>query len=429
MTYYRNILVITLGQAPAIVTETVFALLQPEPEELEPTPNPWVPDEIHVVTTVKGRNDSKAVLVGPESQLAALFRQYGIAPVEPSFLVPKIKSTGEEVHDIRKRDENVAYANGLSTLIEQLARPANHRLHVSLAGGRKTMGSYAHAALSLFGRAQDELSHVLVEPPDFENCSDFFWPSQPQAMKSKPLIAKNARIYMVRSPFVPLGDYLRRRPFPKGDIDYRRMIDHAKAALGVPEIRLDLQSRTVSIGDNTVELGDQEFAFYRVLATARMEGWVGYGPGGAGDEQSGWAAYKQFLDRKSHAYKKFFEFWADCYPGTRSEVYYTFKAGLDALLNELEKIKASKDRELDKEEHEQDREVALRKSAQDMFKSVKKRVSDALAKRFGASPTATQVLPQVAHYKVSETDKGWAVGLNAEPNAIAIVSARPVNKT
>ena len=37
-------------------------------------------------------------------------------------------------------------------------------LHVSIAGGRKTMGFYVGYALSLFGRAQDRLSHVLVPP-------------------------------------------------------------------------------------------------------------------------------------------------------------------------------------------------------------------------------------------------------------------------
>jgi CRISPR-associated protein (TIGR02584 family) len=34
---------------------------------------------------------------------------------------------------------------------------------MSIAGGRKTMGFYAGYALSLYGRAQDRMSHVLVE--------------------------------------------------------------------------------------------------------------------------------------------------------------------------------------------------------------------------------------------------------------------------
>jgi CRISPR-associated protein (TIGR02584 family) len=408
MPNYRNILVITLGFAPAIVTETVFSLLKPEPDSLEPTPARWVPHEIHIVTTVKGRTDSKVVVDGEESQLAALFRQFGEEYVQPKFLVPKIKATGVEVQDIRNRDENVAYANGLSTLIEALARPAQHRLHVSMAGGRKTMGSYAHAALSLFGRAQDELSHVLVEPSDFENCTDFYWPSQSQEIRSKPLNASDARIYMVKSPFVPLGNYLRRRPFPKGDIDYARMIEHAKAALGLEDVRLDANLRTVSIGDSTMELGDQEFAFFRVLATARKEGWAGYGPGGSGHNQGGWVAYKQFLDLNSQVYKKFFEYWAECYPTVNNEVYETFKAALDALLVELENASP-------------ERKKAVRKAAQDMFKSIKKRVTEIVEKGLGASDVAKQVVPQIVHYKIGDNDKGWAVGIEAEPTAITIV--------
>ena len=51
-------------------------------------------------------------------------------------------------------------------------------LHVSIAGGRKTMGFYVGYALSLFARDQDRLSHVLV-PPSLESRQDFFYPPPP----------------------------------------------------------------------------------------------------------------------------------------------------------------------------------------------------------------------------------------------------------
>jgi CRISPR-associated protein (TIGR02584 family) len=48
-------------------------------------------------------------------------------------------------------------------------------LHVSIAGGRKSMGFFAGYAFSLFGRTQDRLSHVLVNDP-FESFPDFYFP-------------------------------------------------------------------------------------------------------------------------------------------------------------------------------------------------------------------------------------------------------------
>jgi hypothetical protein len=47
-------------------------------------------------------------------------------------------------------------------------------VHVSIAGGRKTTGYYLGYALSLFSRAQDRLSHVLVGEP-FESSWNFFY--------------------------------------------------------------------------------------------------------------------------------------------------------------------------------------------------------------------------------------------------------------
>ena len=51
------------------------------------------------------------------------------------------------------------------------------QLMVSIAGGRKTMGYYAGYALTLFGRHQDQLSHVLVSE-EFEGNRDFFFPTR-----------------------------------------------------------------------------------------------------------------------------------------------------------------------------------------------------------------------------------------------------------
>lgn len=414
----RNILILTLGGAPAVVTETVYALVRPEPLDGEPAAAPWAPHEIHIVTTAEGRRDGEPALCGTDSKLAELFRALGLPPVEPRFVVPVMRD-GTEVIDIRTREENIAYANRLTELIEELARLRDTCLHISLAGGRKTMSSYAHAAISLFGRVQDALSHILVEPKAFETArSAFLWPGQqPEVVierDGKKYSSNDARVLLVRSPFVPLGDYLRRHPFPKGDIDYARMIAHAKTALVGPEIVLDVTERTVAFGGEAIGLGDQEFVFLRVLAAAKTEGWPGFGPGGAGDNQGGWVAYRQFIEPGSVPYMRFFEYWRDCFAGATGQGYERFKDELDG---EIERAAGARRRQQRKTQKAWEVAAAAR------FKAIKKRVLDQLDKAFGASPGAHLILPSIAKCRRPQ-DKGWCVGLLAEPHSITIRERR-----
>ncbi len=69
--------------------------------------------------------------------------------------------------------DNAAVADFITEEVREITADPNASLHVSIAGGRKTMGFYVGYALSLFGRAQDRLSHVLV-PPAFESPRRFF---------------------------------------------------------------------------------------------------------------------------------------------------------------------------------------------------------------------------------------------------------------
>jgi CRISPR-associated protein (TIGR02584 family) len=77
-------------------------------------------------------------------------------------------------------------------------------LHVSIAGGRKTMGFYAGYALSLYGRAQDRMSHVLVDEK-FEKGINFYYPSKNEndfllIEKIKPSVfLKDAQVWLAQN--------------------------------------------------------------------------------------------------------------------------------------------------------------------------------------------------------------------------------------
>ena len=70
-----------------------------------------------------------------------------------------------ELEDIRTPEDNQAAADLVLDEVRRITFNDDTRLVASLAGGRKTMGALLYAALSLLGRPQDRLTHVLVNEP------------------------------------------------------------------------------------------------------------------------------------------------------------------------------------------------------------------------------------------------------------------------
>ena len=308
----RSVLICTVGGAPSVVTETVWALLERRPQ--------WVPDAIFLVTTSVGAPQCEEKLKGADSQLSALFRIHGKQPLDPEIIVPPDDS-GTPISDIRTQPENVAFANRITQLIKDHTEDAGTRLHISIAGGRKTMSSYAQAAISIFGRDQDELTHVLVEPPEFEYCRDFFWPGQsPEKVtvsvkdtttgrtRNEERDASDASIALVPSPFIRMGLILSEDAFPGGKVEYENVIEQVQLGLEEDRLFLHCASNELQLGRNhRVSLAPQLFAFYRLLATVRTERWKGFGPDGAGDSHEGWLSYCSFLQTGSVSPLSLFE--------------------------------------------------------------------------------------------------------------------------
>lgn len=74
-------------------------------------------------------------------------------------------------------------ADAIVELVRRCTQDDQTALHVSIAGGRKTMGFFMGYALSLYGRPQDRLSHVLVSAP-FESNHDFYDLPRPIGLRS-----------------------------------------------------------------------------------------------------------------------------------------------------------------------------------------------------------------------------------------------------
>jgi CRISPR-associated protein (TIGR02584 family) len=148
---------------------------------------------------------------------------------------------GKPIDDIRTAEDNQWAADCITEQVRLLTADADSALHVSLAGGRKTMGFYAGYALSLFGRTQDRLSHILA-PRDYEFAGDFFYPSPTRRViegrDKRPLDAAEATLMLAEIPFVSMRHGLPVRLL-EGESSYSEVVNAANAAIGPAELVID----------------------------------------------------------------------------------------------------------------------------------------------------------------------------------------------
>ena len=261
--YSRRILLAVTGLSPQVVTETLYALA------VNPGQRPvFVPTEIHVVTTQQGFDSARLTLLSDDPgwfhRLCLDYRLKDIA-----FSIENIHilrdASGAALTDIRTPADNETAADTITEWVREFTADTESALHVSIAGGRKTMGYYAGYALSLYGRPQDRLSHVLVSPP-FESLPAFFYPTRDSRViysrdpKSHPLDTRDATVTLAEIPFVSLRHGLPHRLI-EGRARFSESVDAARLSLGAPTLDIDLDQRCVRCSGRTVDLPPTELAF------------------------------------------------------------------------------------------------------------------------------------------------------------------------
>lgn len=268
--YPRRILLAVTGLSPQIVTETLYALAHAAP--------PFIPTEIHLLTTADGARLAKAALLHPDGgQFHALLADYPVLG-RPGFDEHDIHvittPDGVPLADIRTPEENAAAADAITALVTQLTRDDDAALHVSIAGGRKTMGFYLGYAFSLYARPQDRLSHVLVTPP-FESHPEFFFPpARPRRLTTRDnrhIDTAEAVVTLAEIPVVLL-----RHGLPRGLQEGRTSFNATVAALNEsfapPCLTIDLAARCVRCGRREVTLSPALFAWFAFWAQAALVG-------------------------------------------------------------------------------------------------------------------------------------------------------------
>lgn len=260
-TYPKRILLAVSGMSPQIVTETLYALTVAEKDQ------PFIPTEIHLISTTTGKNRAVLELLHPQTgKFHQLCKDYGLEGIQ--FCAEQIYVISDKhgvlLDDIKTPEENEAAADFITQKVNELTRDNDSALHVSIAGGRKTMGYYLGYALSLFGRAQDRLSHVLVTDR-YEGLREFFYPTPESHViydrDKNPLDTKTAEVILATIPFVRLRTGLPNFLL-KGTASFSESIRFARRAEGDPLLEIDLAKRCLTANGIAVPLTDINFAFY-----------------------------------------------------------------------------------------------------------------------------------------------------------------------
>lgn len=269
--YPRRVLLAVSGLSPQIVTETIYALAS------DAQHGPFVPTEVHLITTREGAQRAELSLLSDDlgwfHRLCSDFHLPGITFTRQHIHIIRDKHE-RGMDDIRSPEDNRAAADFITAQVRHFTADPQCALHVSIAGGRKTMGFFLGYALSLYGRAQDRLSHVLVSEP-FENSLDFFYPTPYsrvlQTRDGRLADTAVAEVTLADIPFVSLRHGLPQRLLA-GHASFNETVEAARAALAPPRLVLNLAQRSITAGSTTVELPPAELALLAVFARRAMRG-------------------------------------------------------------------------------------------------------------------------------------------------------------
>jgi CRISPR-associated protein (TIGR02584 family) len=262
----KRILLCVSGLSPQIVTETFYALAVTQK-------NKWVPNEIRLLTTTRGADNAKKMLLNEKnSWFSRLCDDWNLKKpkFDESCLDLLSDINGSALVDIRDDADNMIAADYIARRVKQLTSDNSTQLHASIAGGRKTMGFFLGNAMSLFARPGDQLSHVLVSSP-FEGRSEFFYPSPVKRLlpsinkDEKRLDASKAQVWLGNIPFVRLRPVLPEHLLAN-DESFAQTIKQANMTLGDINLVIDIQNQTTFLNQVQVLLPPLQWGLLVLLA-------------------------------------------------------------------------------------------------------------------------------------------------------------------
>ncbi|QEP41827.1 TIGR02584 family CRISPR-associated protein [Ectothiorhodospiraceae bacterium BW-2] len=257
--YTRRILLAVSGLSPQIVTETLYGLAINRDK-------PFIPTEIHLITTEEGAHRARLNLLHQQDgYFHRLCQEYELPSITfGESEIHTISDGAALLSDIRTETDNEIAADTITAIVRQLCNDPKSAIHASIAGGRKTMGYYLGYAMSLFGRTQDRLSHVLVQE-HYESHKEFFYPTLHSRVihtrDNRPLDTKDATVMLADIPFLRL-----REDIPEslllGESGFAEIVNRTtRQQQQEPHLYLD-QKRELYANEERLDLPPIDMAFY-----------------------------------------------------------------------------------------------------------------------------------------------------------------------
>jgi CRISPR-associated protein (TIGR02584 family) len=270
-TQNKKILLCVTGLSPQIVTETIYALA------VKQSP-PWIPTEVFILTTQRGADNARLLLLSDSpGWFHQLCKDYRLPPIafDASHIEVLTNASGQALLDIRDDQDNSNAADCIALAVRKLTLDADTAVHASIAGGRKSMGFFLGYAMSLWGRPQDRLSHVLVSP-DFESRPEFFYPTPYTRVIAggkgqDPIDAADAHIWLGDIPFVRLRQILPPSLRENGG-SFADAVRAANTALGDVRLDIDVAHKIFQINGCPMALPPTQFALLALLAWRLKQG-------------------------------------------------------------------------------------------------------------------------------------------------------------
>lgn len=270
----RIILVSAMGNSPAVLTNMVWGLAHQKPS--------IVPDEIVVFITKSGKEllIQKLFDEGVWNEMRSNLKREKIE-VEGKlvFGATSIRAIpdaeGNEIDDLRTGDDNLRAADFMLGELRKYTEDNGTELHVSIAGGRKTMSALLFSCMSLLGREQDKVYHILL-PPAIEGgvTPTFYYPKRGTTYTArgtgKKYKSKDLQCELFEVPFVRMRGWYQEK-FKEIPPSYRTLITKiqtvAPPAIAYPEIEIDAWNGWVTLNGRQVAMSRPCFAMLLLLAS------------------------------------------------------------------------------------------------------------------------------------------------------------------
>ena len=259
----KTVLVAGVGLSPAVLANTVWAMAHESPAV--------VPDEVVAITTSVGRKCIQEQLLASGGWDRLCVALAGKLAFGASDSIRVLGDSKKDFDDIATPGQNDAAADFILKVLRQYTEDPGTRVIASIAGGRKSMSALMISCMSLLGRTQDRVCHVLVnEPYELRMEPPFLFPEKgvKHKLDGKTYLAAKAKPVLSDIPFVRVRGWYGEK-FRTVPPSYMQLVNKvqgiAPQPANYPTVKLHASTGTLSVGKALVDLSPRELALVYVM--------------------------------------------------------------------------------------------------------------------------------------------------------------------